>query len=137
MSDGTPSPFGYSNSESGIDTPNVPRKEPTRSVMVKEIDSVKRQIDHLHLVAPWNETVMGGAIGVGTSAVFGLFSVYQSTNTPEWILIATWCLLAASVGVGVMCITFRTSMSDIEEQQKRDIIDELERWKHDGETDRS
>ncbi|MBT1171288.1 hypothetical protein [Bifidobacterium sp. SO4] len=133
MSDGTTNSFGYSDSESGISTPNVPRKEPTRSIMVKEIDSVKRQIEHLHLIAPWNETVLGGAIGVVTSAVFGLIGYYQSADAPRWIEIAMIGLLAAGIVAAILCLVFRTSMSDIEAEQKKDIIDELERWKHNGE----
>lgn len=112
---------------------DVPRKEPSRSVMVKEIDSLKRQIEHLHLVAPWNETVMGGSIGLATSAVFGLIGYYQSSGAPRWVETAMICLLAVGVVACILCLVFRRSMSSIEEEQKRDIIDELERWKHNGE----
>ena len=101
--------------------------------MVKEIDSLKRQIMHLHLVAPWNETVLGGAIGVVTSAIFGLIGYYQSNDAPQWIEIAMIGLLVAGVVAGVLCLVFRKSMSGIEDEQKQDIIDELERRKHNGE----
>lgn len=117
----------------GLTVNDVPRNEPSRSVMVKEIDSLKRQIMHLHLVAPWNETVLGGAIGVVTSAIFGLIGYYQSNDAPQWIEIAMIGLLVAGFVAGVLCLVFRKSMSGIEDEQKQDIIDELERWKHNGE----
>ncbi|WP_125979255.1 hypothetical protein [Bifidobacterium goeldii] len=109
------------------------RNEEVIEVLSSEIDGLKRRIMHLHLVAPWNETILGASIGLITSAVFGLVGFYQTVGAPRWVEIVMIAFLAGGVVATALCLLFRKNMATIEEEQKNDLIEELDRWKRDSE----
>ena len=115
--------------ESGIALHKTSRDERTVEIMFKEIDSIERRVSALHLMPPWCDTVLGAALGLVVSAVFGLFAV--NDGTPEWVLIGTWVLLFVGIVSAILCLIFKRSMSDVEKSQKSQIIEDMERWKGD------
>nr|DAZ29441.1 MAG TPA: hypothetical protein [Caudoviricetes sp.] len=117
------------DAETGIALHKTSRDERTVEIMFKEIDSIERRVSALHLTPPWNDTVLGGAIGVTTSAGFGLISLYQSDNVPLWTLLVSWGLLFAGVTATVLCLFFKREFSDVEQSQKRQLIEDMEQWK--------
>lgn len=122
-------PAGQPVNQNGFELDQQARRESTRTVMVSEINSMERRIEELHLSPPWNDTLLGAAFGVLTSAGFGLIGLYQTGNAPGWTLIVMWGFLFAGVTAVLLCFAFKHEFKDVEKSQKQQLINDMEHWK--------
>lgn len=104
------------------------RKEVSVEVLTSEIDHVKKMVDDLQLPSPAVDIGIGLFSGILVSGVFALISAY-SGEVPDWSLNLSWMLTGIGLAGTVLCVLFRMKQKNTENEEKKSINDELERWK--------